>query len=561
MKKEDRVTGGAPAAMASAGQWGRRTDFATVIIHWIVVLLFVASIVTGIRIAADAPDAAWSQALAAYTLQGEVIVWHLWSAWGLAGIAVAYVVFMTAAKLGARIVLDRSRVRALSASDRRTRWQSINVLVYWLAFILLAVAIATGTTIYLGVGGESQVILTIHRIAAWSLVAYVVLHVAAQWKMTGFRGLLKILTPRLAFALPALAALVAAVGAVAAVFQGDSLAVRPLHVARTSTAPRLDGISGDLAWSAAQPIVIQTMRGHNLPNESVAVTVRALHDGDTAYFLFEWPDTTRSQKHLPLQKTERGWQVVQTDFGRSDEDAFYEDKFAVMLSKTSQFGALQSTHLGPRPLSDKPGPAGGRGLHYTEDGTLLDVWHWKSVRTGPLEQIDDNYFGPPLAPPENPGARYTAGYAKDPKTGGGFAMNWERFDPDIVVPRWLPRDPAVLHRLGSIDLDPSAGDAGDWWIPEELLVPYSAELDARYPVGTVMPSVVISRPFQGDRGDVAAVANWDKGRWYLEVARSLDTGSTYDVAIQDGVFLWVAVFDHTQTRHSLHLHPVRLVLR
>jgi len=555
------VTGGAPGAVAGASQQGRRTDFATVIIHWIVVILFVASFVTGIRIAADAPDATWSQALAAYTLQGEVIVWHLWSAWGLAGIAVAYVVFMIVARLGARIVLDRSRVRALSTGDRRTRWQSINILVYWLAFALLAVAIATGTAIYFDLSGESQLLLTIHRIAAWSLVAYVAVHVAAQWMMTGVRGLLKILTPRLAFVVPALVALVAAVATAAAVFQGDTLAIRSLHVARTSVPPRLDGIPGDFSWVAAEPVVFQTIRGQNLPNESVAVTVWAVHDGETAFFLFEWPDTTRSQKHLPPQKTEKGWRVIQTDFARSDEDAYYEDKFAVMLSNSSRFGALKSTHLGPRPLSDKPGPAGGRGLHYTENGSLLDVWHWKSVRTGPLGQIDDNFFGPPLAPPEKAGARYTAGYSKDPKTGGGFAMNWESFSEDLVVPRWLPKDPAVLGRMAKVELDPAASDAGDWWIPEDLLVPYAAELDAKYPVGTVMPSVVISRPFQGNRGDVAAVANWQKGHWRLEVARKLDTGSSYDVPIQNGVFLWVAVFDNTQTRHSLHLHPARLVLQ
>ena len=62
------------------------------------------------------------------------------------------------------------------------------------------------------------------------------------------------------------------------------------------------------------------------------------------------------------------------------------------------------------------------------------------------------------------------------------------------------------------------------------------------------------------RGDVAAVASWEDGTWRLEVARKLDTGSEFDVPIGDGTYLWVAVFDHTQTRHSLHMHPVRLQL-
>src|SRR3546814_943360 len=81
---------------------------------------------------------------------------------------------------------------------------------------------------------------------------------------------------------------------------------------------------------------------------------------------------------------------------------------------------------------------------------------WKSVRTGPLEQIDDDHFGPPLAPPENPAVRYTAGYTQDPKTAGGYTMNWDKFDEGTVQPRWLPRSPAVLQeRMGTIDLEPA----------------------------------------------------------------------------------------------------------
>ena len=94
-----------------------------------------------------------------------------------------------------------------------------------------------------------------------------------------------------------------------------------------------------------------------------------------------------------------------------------------------------------------------------------------------------------------------------------------------------------------------------------LVLPYTPELDALYPVGTIVPSVILRGPFEGDRGDVAAVGTWSKGWWRLEVRRELDTGSRFDVVIADGTYLWVAVFDHTQTRHSQHLHPVRLALR
>ena len=44
-------------------------------------------------------------------------------------------------------------------------------------------------------------------------------------------------------------------------------------------------------------------------------------------------------------------------------------------------------------------------------------------------------------------------------------------------------------------------------------------------------------------------------------SRDLKTGSQYDQDFVPGreLFMWVAVFDHTQTRHTRHARPVRVV--
>jgi hypothetical protein len=101
----------------------------------------------------------------------------------------------------------------------------------------------------------------------------------------------------------------------------------------------------------------------------------------------------------------------------------------------------------------------------------------------------------------------------------------------------------------------------EWWRDWPALQPYTADLDALLPEGTIIPSVVLRRPVEGDRGDVSAVGRWSEGTWRLEMKRVFDTGSPYDVAIADGTYLWVAVFDHAQTRHSWHIRPLRLRLR
>lgn len=540
-----------------------RSDFATALLHWVIVALFVVNLATGLRIAGDSPAASWSRALSNILPQGDVYILHIWSAWALGAACVAYVVFLLVAQLGPRVVLDSSRIRALSSHDRRTRWQAINVVVYWIAFLAVAAAVISGSLLYFNLAPvPQQTLVTVHRILAWSLVAYVLLHVAAQWAMAGWRGLLKILTPRIAYAAAAAIAFSAAGAVAAGIFVVDQATLPALELARIETPPRLDGKADDEVWRAAAPVTIETHNGQNLPQGSIPVQVRGAHDGTFAYLLFEWPDATRSQKHLPLQKTETGWRVMQTGYARQDENQFYEDKFAVMLSRDSHLAALNTSHLGPQPLAGRPGGPNERGLHYTTDGSLVDVWHWKSVRTGALEQVDDNHFGPPLTPPDNPAVRYTAGYTQDPKTAGGYTMNWEAFSEVVVTPRWLPRSPDLLQqRMGTVELDPATGDEGLWWLPRGLMVEATPELDARFPVGTVMPSVIAEGPFEGDRGDVTAVAEWHDGWWRMEVKRALTTGSDYDVAIGDGTYIWVSVFDRTQTRHSFHLRPLQVRLR
>jgi hypothetical protein len=550
------------AALTSAKYLRPRTDFGTVVAHWVVAALFAISALTGFRIAADALDAGWTRFPGAVALQGEVVVWHVVSAWFLVAATVGYVVLMLFARLVPRVALDVSRIRALSSRDRRTRWQSINVIIYWFAFAALAIATGTGVLLYFAPGWIAhQHVAGAHRAAAWSLVIYVAVHAGAQWWSGGLQGLLKIVRPRLVYVVPAGIALASAAAVGIGVYVADGMAIQPLTMAHVSAPPRLDGETNDAAWRNARPVSVVTRYGANLPGGEVAVTVRAVHDGTSAYFLFEWPDSTRSQKHLPLRKTANGWEVVQFAYARQDENTFYEDKFGVMLARAPR-AAVQSSHLGPRPVDNRPAPPNGRGLHYTSDGSIVDVWHWKSVRTGPMGLIDDNYFGPLLDPPRDPKARYTGGYGQDPKTGGDFILNWKTLDGGRIQPLWLPRHPEeVQARLGEINLDPNVGDAGEWWLPKEMVVPYSPELDATLPVGTILPSVVIEAPFEGDRADVRAEAKWSRGRWHLEVSRLLDTGSKYDVPIADGVYLWVVVFDHSQTRHSYHLHPLRLELR
>jgi hypothetical protein len=114
--------------------------------------------------------------------------------------------------------------------------------------------------------------------------------------------------------------------------------------------------------------------------------------------------------------------------------------------------------------------------------------------------------------------------------------------------------------MGPTALDPGVGESegARWFMTESESAYYSPELDARIPVGTAIPGVIVSGTFSGDRADVRCAARWAAGRWALEVSRRLDTNSKYDVPIKTGTFLRVAAFDHSQIRHTRHVRPIRV---
>jgi hypothetical protein len=115
--------------------------------------------------------------------------------------------------------------------------------------------------------------------------------------------------------------------------------------------------------------------------------------------------------------------------------------------------------------------------------------------------------------------------------------------------KWNP-EPGGSVDIGSI-----------WWMFPEETVPYSKEEDANIPVGTIIPAVIITGKHEGDRYDVKGAAHWADGHWTLVTSRNLKTGSKYDQDFVPGkeLYMWVAVFDHTQTRHTRHPRPVRIV--
>lgn len=571
---------GTQAPSAAAAETRRqnappRTDIGTLTLHWVVATAFIVSLFTGIRIASDALHAPVSKWLSPILPQGEIWTWHFLSGLTLFFAGSAYLVYMWRSGLANRNALKKTRVMLMPVASKM-RWAAVNVALHWFLYLVVVVMTGTGIILYLGHGGWW---VWVHSTTAFIALSYIFVHVVTHYLYGGWWQIFRVFRPaRLAItqAVRTKPVLIA-VGVGAALAAGiasadfatrDTLVIRP--VAR---APQLDRLLDDPVWANVAPVRIHTQQGINLggTGESL-VEVRAVRDATKVYFAFRWEDPSRSMRRVPQIKKADGWYHLADNPYTDDVTTFYEDKFAVIFSPKDAFGSGGIAHFGKKPVADQPGSRNGRGLHYT-DGTMIDMWQWKPSRGGMLGHVDDMYIGPPRDPTPTEAskvARYQGGYWGDP--GNAYyvynfaALRPEEYTGGPVAIKRLPKDlAATVKKMGRWDPNPDASvdDGSQWWMFENETIPYSVEQDAKIPIGTILPGVLIMGEYSGDRNDLRSAAHWQDGHWTLVVSRDLKTGSKYDQDFISGrdLYMWVSVFDHTQTRHTRHTRPVRIVVQ
>lgn len=501
-----------------------------VVAHFLLIIVLPLSLLSGWALAYDNPlQPVW---LSQWGLlpQGDVIALHQWAAYGW--------LFLTALVL-AQMTLSRLRGRV--KNKRRSR--VINII-----YVLLAAQIATGLWLYIS---ALDGLISLHYLLAWALFFIGLIHIVEQLFIKRCRYIWQIIFPKRLSLWVALGSSTLA-AAIAVFIYWEQSWYQPLKVVALPemTGMNIDGDFSEAYWQLAPAVIVNTSQGNDY-EQNVPVEIRALHNGLVAYFAIRWPDATENREHLPLEKTEQGWTVLHDGFERDDERTYYEDKFAVMLSTLPGLAGAASIHFGEKPAEDRPASRHGRGYHYTLDGSIRDVWHWKAERSEDMAVLDDDYFGP-LAPNCDFCPRYTAGYQPDPQESGAIVHNWQWFKPGLITPLRLPRYDTDIEAIQNSNFTASA-------IPWRRTQIYDSALDT-YAPGARLPSVLYGDIYEGDRGDVRARAKWSEGYWNLELARGLSSESKFDLPIESGIYLWLATFNHAQTRHSYHLKPLQLNL-
>lgn len=171
----------------------RKTDYGTIILHWVFVAAFAVALVSGLRIAAESPERTWINLFDIVLPRDSVWLIHMQAAVVLVAVAIGYIVYLVRSGLGRRVQLDKVRLRGLFGRGQ-ARLSALIALMYWVFFITMTVLLVSGGLLYFGFYSGYDVAM-LHWVGTWVILAFVVLHVLTQYKSGGAAQLLRIFRP------------------------------------------------------------------------------------------------------------------------------------------------------------------------------------------------------------------------------------------------------------------------------------------------------------------------------------------------------------------------------
>ena len=145
----------------------RKTDYGTIILHWVLVAAFGVALFSGLRIATEMPDQGWINLLDAVLPRNSVWVSHMQAAIVLVAVSLAYTIYLIRSGLSRRVALDKSRLRGL-LGRRQARLGSISVILTWGFFVAMLALMVSGGALYFGIYAGYTAVM-VHWYATWLL--------------------------------------------------------------------------------------------------------------------------------------------------------------------------------------------------------------------------------------------------------------------------------------------------------------------------------------------------------------------------------------------------------
>jgi hypothetical protein len=114
----------------------RKTDYGTIILHWLFVAGCGVAFLSGLRIAAEAPDRTWINLFDFMLPSAAVWTTHMQAALLLAAVSLAYSIYLIRSGLSRRVQFDKIRLRALFGR-RQARLGAIGIILNWFFFVTM----------------------------------------------------------------------------------------------------------------------------------------------------------------------------------------------------------------------------------------------------------------------------------------------------------------------------------------------------------------------------------------------------------------------------------------
>ncbi|MDD4506670.1 MAG: ethylbenzene dehydrogenase-related protein [Sulfurospirillaceae bacterium] len=322
-----------------------------------------------------------------------------------------------------------------------------------------------------------------------------------------------------------------------------------LESTKVSTPVSMDASDG--AWAKAKEVVVPLNETPYKPDGYKGITkstavLKSLYDDKNIYIKVQYDDPTLSTNREPWMKQADGsWKKMKNVDQTNHENTYYEDKMAFFWNiNTKGFekkGCAIACHMAKDGMNNGISDT-SPGRKYTNNaGETIDMWHWKSVRTGLSTDMTDDQF---VNNNTDPKVGKDWGRSGDEKLGGGDKAN---MNADKTAPEFMSKN----------------ADKTKTWILEEDKVPFVDTFKA----GDMIPGIVVGK-LSGSRGDIATQAAWKDGKWTLIFKRALVTthpkSAEQDVQFSDlkkPYFFGISAFDNSAINHVFHEGSIELTFK
>jgi len=334
---------------------------------------------------------------------------------------------------------------------------------------------------------------------------------------------------------------------------GADVPENALVAKEVKSAPKMDGKLDD-AWQLATSLEIPVEVADYAEfaemyhGNEYDVTMRAMYTDTDLYMFVQWTgDESLSDDRQSWYFNDVAGKWMQKPKKAPDEytPPGYEDKFAFLWEIES----------------DKFAEEGGSIFcheefkHTNYPDELMDVWHWKLVRTAPVHQLDDKKLVFVDADGEGPkfnGRKSDAGTSSYSDNKQTLEINGVEMTLPLL---WIPGETSYSYimneepkarqivgmdeNMNLVDEDGTVLTKEDFMLGSDMLI----------------PSIKGIKPATGSRGDVTVYEFYDTASktWNLEIQRKLANGNADDVQFDDLEKMYnfsISVFDDAAIAHA-----------